>query len=182
MKKIAIVIVALLLPNAVCACWPHYTKMMISDHMAEFKLKDSDVWTDRGIFRKDPRKDLPRKSGMPVLDKEDLIYAVMYKDHVRKGASISTVIKYTGELRPASEVTRSALFDFGGEKMRELYPNELRVVDEDFDGWVPVQNVLYEPLLKEMKKGKRFRVCLTLIGRIEKTHLYVMNEFSSAPL
>lgn len=182
MKKIAIMIVALLLPKAVLACWPHYTKMMISDHLAEFKLADSNVWTDRGMFRKDPAKVLPQNNGMPVFDREDLIYAVMYEDHVRKGASISTVIKYTGELRPASEVTRSALFAFGREKVRERYPNELHVVDEDFDGWVPVQDVLYEPLLKEIKKGKRFRACLALIGRIEKTHLYVMNEFSSDPL
>ncbi|MBI5888277.1 MAG: hypothetical protein HZB82_06155 [Deltaproteobacteria bacterium] len=181
MKKIVIVIIALLFPTASVACWPHYVKMMISDHSASFKLSESDVWTDRGMFRNDPEKVLPKKNGMPVLDKENLMYAVMYKDHVRKGAALSTIIKYTGELRPASKVTRDALFAFGGDNIRDFYPNELHVVDEDFDVWVPVQKGLYEPLLKEMEKGRRFRACLTLIGRIEKTHFYIMNEFSSNP-
>lgn len=163
------------------ACWPHYAKMMISDHLFAFKLSESDVWTDRGMSRNNPEKTLPKKNGMPALDKENLMYAVMYKDHVRDGAAVSTIIKYTGELRPISQLTRDALFAFGGDKARDFFPNELHVVDEDFDGWVPVQKGLYEPLLKEMKKGRRFRACLALIGRIERTHLYIMNEFSSNP-
>lgn len=129
--------------------------------MKKFKLSDSRKWTHyeahRGRF----------------------MYAVWYRNVGIDGTPITVPVKYSADLRKISEVAKEAIFMFGGEEIHALFTYELHIIDKGIDIWVPIQESLYEPLQKELKKGDTFLACLVLIGRLEKKHLYIMNDFEA---
>ena len=144
------------------ACWEHYRDLSIADHIKEYPISESDKWVHYEQVRGGKR-----------------YFAVALYGALSKGIEISAPLHYTNKLRPISKLAKDALYAFGGEKIRSLYTYELKVKEKDFEGWVLVQNVLYEPLQKELKKGQEFTGCLVLIGVLREKHLYILNEFSA---
>ncbi len=161
------VIIALVLLTGIAAplsghsqCWPHYQKISLSQHLAQFPLPEYERWNH-----------------FAHTVEGKLQFAVSYLGRTPKGVEASIPLKYSGEIRPASPIARQAAKVFGGEKVEKLFNHELHVVGERFDGWVLLQDVLVPYLQKELKKGDVFTGCLVLIGRTATYQLYIMNEF-----
>ncbi len=166
MKRQAITILLLLAGIAVplsaySQCWSHYRKISLSEHLAQFPLAEYERWNH---------------FAHSVEGK--LQFAVSYLGHTPKGVEASIPLKYSGEIRPAGPIARQAAKVFGGEKVEKLFNHELHVVEQSFDGWVLLQDVLVPHLQKELKKGDVFTGCLVLIGRMTTYQLYIMNEFT----
>jgi len=133
----------------------------LSEHLAQFPLGEYERWNHfaRTVENK-------------------LQFAVSYLGRTPKGVEASIPLKYSGEIRSASPIAGQAAKVFGGEKFWKLFNHELHVVEQNFDGWVLVQDVLVPHLRKELKKGDVFTGCLVLIGRMTTYQLYIMNEFT----
>ena len=142
-------------------CWPHYQRVSLSEHLAQFPLAEYERWNHfaRTI-------------------ENELQFAVSYLGRTPKGVEASIPLKYSGEIRSAGRVAKEAARVFGGEKIEKLFNHELHVVEQNFDGWVLVQDVLVPHLQKELKKGDVLTGCLVLIGRMTTYQLYIMNEFT----
>ncbi len=160
MKKFLTIFLLILPIYAQAQCWSHYRNMTIADHIKEYPLSGYKRWVHYESVRDGKR-----------------YFAVAFYGKQSAGVEISSPLHYTGELRPITDLAREALLNFGGEQINARYAQELRVKEKGFDGWVLVQNVLYEPLQRELKKGDSFTACLVLIGVIREQHLYLMNEF-----
>ncbi len=148
-------------PSAYSQCWSHYRKVSLSEHLAQFPLAEHERWNhfEHSVEGK-------------------LQFAVSYLGHTPEGVEASIPLKYSGEIRPVSPIARQAANVFGGEKVEKLFNHELHVVEQSFDGWVLLQDVLVPHLQKELKKGDVFTGCLVLIGRMTTYQLYIMNEFA----
>lgn len=148
--------------SALSECWEHYKKISLGEHLAKFPLSDYKRWVDFARTTSDGK----------------LQFAVSYLGNTSKGEEASIPLKYSGDIRPATPMALQAIDISGGKEVGKLFSNELHVVEQGFDGWVLVQDVLVPDLREELKKGDQFTGCLVLIGRLSTYHLYIMNEFN----
>lgn len=61
----------------------------------------------------------------------------------------------------------------------DKFKNELLVVQDREEYWVPIQDALLPHLAEELKPGDEFYIYATLAGRVEGKWVFLINEFQA---
>ncbi len=94
------------------------------------------------------------------------------------------VAVFTGKTRPISPNTK-ALMSYWATALPEssghmaLFTVEAEMTQDDSTYWMPIQDILLEPLKSEVPAGASVQLYLLLIGATKVGPVFVINEFAA---
>ncbi|MEO0375952.1 MAG: hypothetical protein AAF329_15270 [Cyanobacteria bacterium P01_A01_bin.17] len=104
------------------------------------------------------------------------------------GLPVKVMVRYSGESRPVSEVSRDAIATFASAQQNapqaditELFTKEFRFTEAGKDYWLPLQKQMIPFLTKELTQGDQVQLLALWIGyshpQGEVNHTFLVNEF-----
>jgi hypothetical protein len=100
-------------------------------------------------------------------------------------ARYHTVGAFTGKIRPLQPGTRSLLQKWAkamghGQDTAALFASEIEVRQDGVTYWLPIQQMLVEPLQREVAPGSRAHLYILLVGAYEQVPVFAVSEFDAA--
>jgi hypothetical protein len=100
-----------------------------------------------------------------------------------EGGNFKYIVRvvFTGKLREISPDTKRFLVDWGKtfnhSDVVKIFRQEVLVQEQGKEYWLPIQESLVQPLIKEAASGQTINLYIFLAGEYKKTHVYLVNEF-----
>ena len=108
------------------------------------------------------------------------------KIHIHPGDPLRVTVRYLGKRRDLKPKRGMFISDMWGKalgKDREMlartYQKEIQVEENGRTYWLPIQNILLEPLEKEVGKNGTVELWVAFIGSIEEDLVFLVNEFQA---
>ena len=108
------------------------------------------------------------------------------KVDLHPGDPLRVTVRYLGKKRNLKAQRGIFIFDMWGKafgKDREMlartFQKEIQVEENGRTYWLPIQNVLLDPLEKEVGKNGTLELWIVYIGAIEKDFVFLVNEFQA---
>jgi len=105
----------------------------------------------------------------------------MERSLVSRDVSIRAKVRYTGQFRGLSDELRRHIAiwadAFRVPQAPLLFRQEVEVLENGTEYWMPVQEVLVAAMRAELKPGEEIEVSVIYIGRVPGRSMFLVNEF-----
>jgi hypothetical protein len=100
---------------------------------------------------------------------------------VLSSVAIRAELQYSGQFRPLSSASRQHLGVWadamGLPNAPAAFAREVKVIEGGIEYWLPVQDVLVEPMEAELKPGDEMEAFVVFIGASAGQSRFLLNEF-----
>jgi hypothetical protein len=100
-----------------------------------------------------------------------------------EGGNFKYIVRvvFMGKFRAISPDTERFLVDWGKafnhSDVVKIFKQEVLVQEQGKEYWLPIQESLVQPLIKEATSGQTINLYIFLAGKYKRTHIYLVNEF-----
>ncbi len=140
------------------ADWNNYKPAKLTDSIAKYALEFKDT-------------DIPKDT---------------VKVDLHPGDPLRVTVRYLGKTRDLNKQRGTLIFDMWGKafgKDREMlartFQKEIQIQENNKTYWLPIQNVLLDPLEKEVGKNGTLELWILFIGAIEEDSVFLVSEFQA---
>ena len=140
------------------ADWNNYKPANLTESLSKYKIEFKDT-------------DIPKDA---------------VKVDIHPGAPLRVTVRYLGKKRDLNQKRGTLIFDMWGKalqkdpgQLRRVFQKEIQVQDGQKTYWLPIQNVLLDPLEKEVGENGTVELWVLFIGAIERDFVFLVNEFQA---